>query len=243
MSKNVNELYELLSDALRREVAKNRLAGASIRIRCTPLESEAAIGRPEHRDYPIILGKEKMIEAEFKGARGQAFTDHFRNADYTIDEFMAMQPDDNWKRAHYIAGLNAVFRYLDLCDKTVHCKDAEPVTCARMLAEKYTAEEKVLLIGLQPRFLEHLSGATNVRVIDLDADNVGTVKFGVPVEPVANTGEAISWCDRLLVTGSTIVNGSITSFLQLGKPVFFYGVTISAPALILGFDVYCGCGR
>ena len=40
-----------------------------------PLTPEEAIGKPGRRDFPILEGKERVIEATVLGARGQAFTD------------------------------------------------------------------------------------------------------------------------------------------------------------------------
>jgi len=34
-----------------------------------------AIGEPGRRDFPIIIGKERVIEAEVLGARAHVFTD------------------------------------------------------------------------------------------------------------------------------------------------------------------------
>ena len=36
------------------------------------LSSKEAIGNTKRKDFPIIVGKEIMLEADFKGAKGQA---------------------------------------------------------------------------------------------------------------------------------------------------------------------------
>ncbi len=46
-------------------------------ITCKTLTAEEAIENPLHDNYPIQLGKEKMIEAEFMGKKGQAFSDAY----------------------------------------------------------------------------------------------------------------------------------------------------------------------
>jgi uncharacterized protein (DUF4213/DUF364 family) len=88
-----------------------------------------------------------------------------------------------------------------------------------------------------------LASKYRVRVVDLDQDNIGSDVFGVVVEPPEMTAEAIKWCDLIFATGSTIVNGTITNFLNQDKPVIFYGVTISAAANILNLKKYCHCGH
>jgi len=65
----------------------------------------------------------------------------------------------------------------------------------------------------------------------------------VIIEPPETTQEIIKWSDLIFATGSILVNGTISSFLNQNKPVLFYGVTISAAATILNFDKYCHCGH
>ena len=236
-------LYDQLKEALRKEIQKHSLSGQNISVRCKALSATEAIGNPEHDDYPIIKGKEVMVEAVFKGAKGQAFTDEFENADLIVDDLLKINLDSNKKRSIFISGLNAVFRYLNLCDKTIHCKDEEPKECASNLPEAIGALNNVLLVGHQPRFLEMLASTYSIRVVDMDQDNIGSEVFGVVIEPPEMTADAIKWCDLIFATGSTIVNGTITNFLIQDKPVLFYGVTISAAATILNLKKFCHCGH
>jgi len=198
-----------------------------------------AIGNPEHDDYPIVKGKEVMIEAVFQGAKGQAFTDEFENADYLVDDLLEIDLNSNKGRASFIAGLNAVFRHLDLCDKTIHCKDAEPKECAKHLPEFIGNHNKVLLVGQQPRFLEVLASHYDLRVVDLDQDNIGTKVSGIKIEPPEVTADAVAWCDLIFATGSTLINGTMAELLAQNKPTIFYGVTVSAAAKILNLKKYC----
>ena len=236
-------VYVALREALKNEIQAHNLSGQNISIRCKALSAVEAIGKPEHDDYPIIKGKEVMVEAVFRGARGQAFADEFENADYCVDDLAQMELSSNMRRASFVSGLNAVFRYLNLCDKTVHCKDAEPKTCADNLCKAIGPRNNILLVGYQPRFLEILASNYSIRVLDMDQDNIGRTISGVVVEPPEMTSDAIEWCGFIFATGSTVVNGSITDFLNQEKPVLFYGVTISAAAEILGLDKYCHCGH
>ena len=236
-------LYEELREALRKEIRKHNLSGQNISVRCKALSAVEAIGKPEHDDYPIIRGKEVMVEAVFKGAKGQAFADEFENADYLVDDLLKIELNSNKRRASFISGLNAVFRYLNLCEKTVHCKDAEPKECADNLLKAIGSRNNVFLVGYQPRFLEMLASQHNVRVVDLDQDNIGSDVFGVIIEPPEMTPDSIKWCDLIFATGSTVVNGTITNFLNRDRPVLFYGVTISAAATILNLNTYCHCGH
>jgi hypothetical protein len=141
------DLYEELQDALRKALDQHNLSGRSVSVRCKALSAHEAIGRPEQTDYPIMKGKEVMVEADFQGAKGQAFTDEFEQADLSVDDLLTISLDSNKRRAIFISCLNAVFRYLDLCDQTIHCKDQEPVECATHLSDAVGGFKKVLLVG------------------------------------------------------------------------------------------------
>jgi uncharacterized protein (DUF4213/DUF364 family) len=154
-----------------------------------------------------------------------------------------MDLNSNKSRASFVAGLNAVYKHLKLCGQTVHCKNSEPVQCSDHLPDVMGSPKKVFLVGYQPRFLAILAKQNCVRVIDLDKENIGKNRSGVIIEPPHATNDILNWCDLVLATGSTIVNGSITHFLNQNKPVLFYGVTISAAAKILDLNKYCYCGH
>jgi hypothetical protein len=184
-----------------------------------------------------------MVESVFEGARGQAFADEFEQADYHVDDLLTMELDSNRKRASFVSGLNAVYRHLNFCDSTVHCRDGEPLECACSLEDALGAANRVLLVGYQPRFFEKLASRYVLRAVDMDGDNIGSVKCGVTVEGPEKSEDAVAWCDVIFATGSTLVNGTIVDFLNRGKPVIFYGITVAAAAEILSLQRYCACGH
>jgi hypothetical protein len=239
----IQMLFERLRQALEEQAGRHGFMEEQVSIRVRPMTPEEAIGSPDDRDYPIIKGRERIIEACFRNAKGHAFSDELANTTCTIERLVERVPQTTRDRAEFIAALNAVYRYLGLCDKTVHCRDNEPRDCAQSLATRIDEGLRVLLVGLQPRLLEFLSGRNPLRVVDLDPDNIGTTKFGVEISDPARTREAIEWCGLILATGSTIVNGTLPDFLDTGKQVILYGVTISAAAEILGWDRFCECGH
>jgi hypothetical protein len=239
----IEGLFERLRENLRDQAVQHGFVDEQVSIRFRPMTPEQAIGRPDERDYPIIRGRERILEASFRGAAGHAFSDEVGNAASSVGELVERAPRGNRERAELIAALNAVYRQLGLAEGTVHCKDNEPRDCAAGLAAKIAEGQKVLLIGLQPRMLEFLTRHNPVRALDLDTDNIGETKFGVTISGPEATEEGIEWCDVILATGSTIVNGTLPAFLDTGKPAVFYGVTISAAAKILGLDRFCPCGH
>lgn len=213
-----------------------------VRITARTLSTEEAIGNPESDDFPLQQGKERLMEAEFRGARGQAFTDRFGDYNASLDEIAEMGLHNNFRRALFVAACNAVQRYLGKTDRTVHCRDAEPGRCALRLADyimQQFGDVRITQIGYQPKMIESLAGKFRLRAIDLDPGNIGSQKYGITIEGPENTQDAIGQADILLVTGSTIVNGTLDTFLLQGKPTIFYGTTIAAIADLLGLTRFC----
>lgn len=203
------------------------------------------IGRPERDDFPLLKGKEVMIQADFKGSLGQAFTDMPGNYSGSLQEILAIPLDNNFEKAVFIATLNAVLRYLNYISKTVHCKDKEPAECAAHLVD-YIKERfgnpRIAFIGMQPEMIEALAAYFKIRVTDLDKDNIGKRKGGVLIESVLKTKEILSWADIILATGTTAANNTLPSLL-IEKPIIFYGVTIAGVAYLKGYEQYCFCGH
>jgi len=220
---------------------------ARVEVTARPLAPAEAIGRPEHDDYPIIRGRERMMEALFEGAAGHAFTDHPGRFSGTLAEVLAMPLADNFRRAVFLATANAVARRLGLAQRTVHCKDADLTKCPKELPAfvraAFGAARRVFLVGLQPRFLETLAEGFELRVTDLDAENIGRKKAGIPIEPAEAAADCLAWCDAVLATGSTLANGSAEALLGSGKPVAFYGVTCAAATALLDLPRFCPLGR
>jgi len=209
------------------------------------LTPQEVIGKPERDDFPLLKGKEVMLQADFKGSLGQAFTDMPGNYSGNLREILAMSLGNNFKRAVFIATLNAVLRYLNYISKTVHCKDKEPGECAAHLID-YIKERfsnpRIAFIGMQPAMVEALVAQFEIRVVDLDPDNVGQKRCGVLIEDVTHTKEILSWADVILATGTTVVNDTLTPLL-IEKPIIFYGVTIAGVAYLKGYEQYCFCGH
>jgi len=243
----LKNIYDTLKKALEEKISAHNLADQPIDITCKALSAREAIGTPDHDDYPIIKGKEVMVEADFLNAKGQSFTDEFENRSYRVKDLLSIELSGNLssnrERASFIAGLNAVYRHLGLVDTTIHCKDKEPVLCAEQLSNIISKDSKVLLVGHQPRFLEKLASYCQVRAVDLDKDNIGKKFFNITIESTEKTQDAIKWCTMIFATGSTIINNTISNFIDTGKPAVFYGVTICAPAKILNLTTFCEYGH
>jgi len=235
-------------------VMQRRLQDTDVSILVRPLTPEEAIGEPGRRDFPIIIGKERVIEAQVLGAKGHAFTDSPADFAGTLAQILALALETNTNRALFIATINATLRYLDLCEKTVHCKDEEPAKCAKEIAahilEKW-GKVRVGLVRLNPAIAEALVetvGPDNVKITDLDLQNINVSKFGLKIwDGREKTNDLIKQSDVLVVTGTTFVNGTFDSIMEgvrkYKKDYLIYGVTGAGVCTLMGLNRICPYGR
>jgi len=212
------------------------------------LSAEDAIGRPERDDFPLLRGKEVMMQAIYRGSPGQAFTPGSGDFKGTLGEILNLPLEDCFQRAVLISTINAVLRHLGFVDDTIHCKDEGPEICASHLGDWIQNQDadRIGLVGLQPALLESVVtsiGPENVMVSDLMYP--GEVRSGVTIIDGMESSELFEECQMILVTGSTLVNGTIDDVLKLAdeyqKRVVFYGTTISGAARLMEFEKWCFC--
>jgi len=237
------EVFKKLQPYINEILENPELSSTSINISCKALSPQEAIGSPGRDDFPLQKGKEKLMQAIIDGSGGQAYTDMPGNFSGTLKEALTLPADNNYHRAVIIAALNAILHKTDKVTCTIHCKDAGPGECSQKLREKIAEDyvnPHIAVIGLQPAMVEQLAHRFNIRVFDLDPENIGKDKYGVTVESGDYDLEKIEeWCDLFLVTGSTVVNGTIDQFLDRKKPVLFYGTTVAGTAQLLGLNRFC----
>lgn len=158
-------------------VVENGLESERVSVRMKTLKPEEAIGHPARKEYPLLKGKEVLIQAEIDGAVGQAFTDAPSNFEGMLGELSQLDIRKNCCRALLVAGINATYRLLGLVENTRHCRNDGPEKCAEKIAEYLYdrhGEAKVCMIGFQPAIACSLSKRFHqVRVTDMDEENVG----------------------------------------------------------------------
>ncbi|SFR76079.1 Putative heavy-metal chelation [Anaeromicropila populeti] len=237
-------MFQKLKEGLMQIVQDYNLTNSQICITSNALTPEEAIGETQRKDFPILAGKEIMIQASFENGKGQAFTDSPAIFKGSLEEVLKLDVvKDDYARALFVASLNAIMRQVGLVENTVHCKNGEPELCAQRfltyIKETYGLP-KIALIGYQPALLEHLSKEFQIRVLDLNPETIGTVKWGIKVEAGKDDfEEVVQWAELILCTGSTICNGSIIDFLNLKKEVLFFGTTLAGAAHLLGLNRVC----
>jgi uncharacterized protein (DUF4213/DUF364 family) len=253
--KNVETSVLEISKMQLAEIAtKNRLLDTHVSVLVKTLTPEEAIGEPERRDFPIILGKERVVEAKVLGAKAHAFTDSPGEFVGDIKEVLNLPLTSNRERGIYVATLNATLKYLNLIENTIHCKDEDPERCGKEIASqllKRWGKVKVGFIGLNPAIAENLIetfGAENVRITDLNKQNVNSLKYGVKVwDGDEMTEELINQSDVILVTGTTFVNRTFDHIMRCienhRKDYLIYGVTGAGICKLMGLNRICPYSR
>jgi len=237
----MTDIYEDLRTKAADILGRHDLLGETVKVKARVLSTEEAIGNPETEDFPLQKGKERLMQADIGGGLGQAFTDRFGDYEGTLESILATPLTNNFRRAIFVAAINAALRRLGLVQGTIHCRDQGPDRCARALADDIQnryGNIKITIIGFQPRMVEILAARFPVRVLDMDVDNIDQDKFGVMVESPQTAPAAVDWADLLLVTGTTLVNGTLPDFL-VDKPTIFYGTTIAGAAYLMGWTRFC----
>jgi uncharacterized protein (DUF4213/DUF364 family) len=239
-----------LKEKLREIITNHKLGDAAVKVTIGTLSPKQAIGSPVRQDFPLLQGREVMIEAQVLGSFGQSFTDAPREFSGSMNDVLDLPLDNNDNRAVFIATLNAVAAHLNMTSGTRHCHDEEPEECARQIAEYImdnVGKVKIGLIGLQPAILENLVltfGADNVRCTDLNPSNVGSEKYSAEIwDGRTETSKLIDWSDLLLVTASTINNNTFDAIREMadkkGKRLIVYGVTGAGASSLLGLERLC----
>ena len=246
----MKSIIEEVKENFRAIINENNFGNEPVEVTIGTLTAKQAIGSPSRQDYPLLEGREVMIEAKFKGSYGQAFTDSPNEFKGSLNDVLDMALDSSDSRAVFDASLNAVMAYLGMVTGVRHCHDEEPEKCAiemaQYLLEKY-GRVKVGMIGYQPAILENLVtalGADNIHCTDLNPKNIGTDKFGAEIwDGRTDTEKLIIWCDVVLATSSSIVNATYDDIKTLadtyGKRLIIFGVTGAGISALLGLERLC----
>jgi uncharacterized protein (DUF4213/DUF364 family) len=160
----------------------------------------------------------------------------------------------NRERSIYVATLNATLKYLNFVENTIHCKDEDPEKCGKEVASqllKRWGKVKVGFIGLNPAIAENLIetfGIENVRITDLNKQNVNSFKYGVKVwDGNEMTKDLVKQSDVILITGTTFVNGTFDPIMRGvqndQKDYLIYGVTGAGICQLMGLNRICPYSR
>jgi hypothetical protein len=199
---------------------------------------------------PSLHKKEVLIEANFKGIKGQAFTEDGLEIQGKVDDILNIDLNTCNSRALFIASTNAVLRYLNLIQGTVHCNVEEAKICAQKMADSFSRRYGMFLtigmVGFQPFVAEALIkkiGKENIRICD--KYNANKNFYDVLIEDEKNMKNIVAGSFLTLAIGSTIIDGKIDEIIKTFKEdnksriVVFYGVTIASAQKLLGLKRIC----
>ena len=225
-------------------ITRYSLENEVVSVFARPLTPEEAIGNPEHKDYPLLKGKERIMQAVFQDVKGHAYSDHTGNFSGSLSEVIHLSMNSNFHRALFVATANAVLRKMGIINKSCHGKDDDPVRCATYLKDVLLpySPKRIGLIGHQPRLFEEVCCNFEVRICDRDPEKIDTIQSGVRVEDSSAYKDIRKWADLILATGTTLVNNTIDNFTGY-TPIIFYGITISGAAKLLHLNHFCPLGR
>lgn len=222
------------------------------RLSAEPLGVKEALGDPApYKDFALQRGVEKLVEVSYGKERGQAFTSFPLRWQGRLGEVLELNLESDRNRALLVATMNAVGRHLSLVDRTIHCKNDGPKKCGGVMAvelQKIIRPNQLLgIVGYQPALLENLAAAfqpENIRVVDLNPDNIGRISYGVPIwDGMEDIDRLAEECTLFLVTGSALVNNTLDGVLEIihcqKKRAILFGTTIAFTASVLGFDWFC----
>lgn len=113
-------LYARLKEALRDAIARHHLDACSISLKSRGLTPEEAIGRTARTDYPILNGREVMLQARFGEALGQAFTSAPVDFEGSLADVLALDTaQDPQAGGMLVSTLNAVLRAVGEIGNTI----------------------------------------------------------------------------------------------------------------------------
>jgi uncharacterized protein (DUF4213/DUF364 family) len=254
MVENGNGISKLLEDIKQKAWFRlqHRLDLLEETLLAEPLGVAEALGDPApYKDFALQRGEEKLMEVTIRGAIGQAFTSNPSRWRGKLREIFELNLTLEKNRALFVASINAAGRLLQWGNNTIHCKDQEPDRCAYRMAEFVAAKLEptgcVGIVGYQPAIVKHmvdLLGSYRVRVTDLNPKNIGKDNFNVTILDGSSSIQRLAQECRIgLVTGSTLINGTLDSILSLfkdnGVESYLYGTTAAIPAALLGLERLC----
>ncbi len=254
MGKEKDSMLQSAHDAFEGMVREYGLLDREVSVLVKTLSAEEAIGTPGRRDFPITLGRERVVEAEFLGVKAHAFTDSPCEFVGTLQGIIDLPLLTNGQRAMYIAVMNAVLRHLDIIESTLHCRDEEPEKCAAEVSSFIKTKFgsiRIGLVGLNPAIAERLSqdfGSGNMRITDLNSLNIGSTKFGVEIwDGGSETERLVKDSDLVILTGTTFVNDTFDAIWSLidkyEKEYLVFGVTAAGISETMSLHRICPYGR
>lgn len=197
-------------------------------------------------DFPSPANRpEYCTFAKFKGAKGEAYSETPADFYGTLEEVLQFPLAGKGIDARVLAAINAVMKYLGLLDTGEFPEEpaAHRAYADQIFAEvtKEYGKSNIVLVGydgyIVQRFMEE---PLDFWTMDRNPENITKDRFD---HVIVNSGKpnrdaCIEWGKLLIVTGSTLCNGTIIPYLECGKDVKFYGITFAGASKLLELPWY-----
>lgn len=233
----ITELYQKILSAFHALPGASGLLKETVAVTVSS-EPEQTL-RPEKDPASTVARPEYCVTAELCGTKGEAYTETPEAFQGTLEEALAIAPSDKGISAVTVASLNAAMSVLSLAPCTFPADPEYPFAYAdalcRYVTERY-GRSNLVLVGydgyIVKRFMEE---ELDFWTLDRDPDHVAQDRFDHVVVNGAkrNRESAFVWGKLLIVTGSTLCNGTIIPYLNSGKELLFYGITCAGAARLL----------
>lgn len=196
--------------------------------------------RPENDPPSTVARPEYCVCAEIKGVKGEAYTETPESFSGTLKEALEIAPSKNGISAVTVSAINAAMNHLSLSpgtfgkDRESHFEYADALYS--YVTEHY-GRDNIVLVGYDGYIVKKFMDEGMIFwTLDRDPANIAQDRFDHVVVNGArlNRESSYVWGKLLIVTGSTLCNGTITHYLDSGKELLFYGITCAGVATLLG---------
>ena len=233
----VKELYQQIISCFYELPGVHKLLHEAVTVTASQ-EPEHTL-RPEEDPPSTAARPEYCVTAEICGVKGEAYTETPSDFEGTLKQALEIPPTEKGISAVTVAAINAAMSFLHLSpgvfpeDPQQHVLYADGL--CRYITEQY-GKNRIVLIGydgyLVKRFMEE---GLEFWTLDRDPDHVAQDRFDHVIVNSAkrNRESSFVWGNVLIVTGSTLCNGTIVQYLNSGKELLFYGITCAGAATLL----------
>lgn len=239
----IQEIYDQIRERFLALPGVSDLLGEIVNIRGNRLPEITLM--PEG-DVPSNVNRpEYCTVAKLKDVKGEAYSETPADFYGTLKELLDLPLAGRGIDARVLAGINAAMKCLGLIenselpdDHEIHRRYANKIFDE--VTEKY-GKEKIVLVGydgyIVQRFMEE---PLDFWTLDRNPDNITKDRFN---HVIVNSGKvnrdsSFTWAKILIVTGSTLCNGTILPYLECENDVKFYGITFAGASRLLNLPWY-----
>ena len=205
--------------------------------------------RPEHDPPSTVARPEYCVTAMIREVKGEAYTETPQQFQGTLRQALKIDPSENGISAVTVSAINAAMHYLSLCPGVFPEEPQYPYEYARALCDhviEHYGRSNIVLVGYDGYIVKQfMDEGLDFWTLDRDPDHISQDRFHHVVVNSAkrNRESSFVWGRLLIVTGSTLCNGTICQYLDSGRDLLFYGITCAGAATLLGLPWFAPAGK